>query len=404
MATDKNGKQLPKGITWIEKKQLYMARFTYQGVSYTLYDKKLKSAEKKLADKKYEIQHGLQGKADRLTLNQWFESWLKDYKQKKVKKGTIVTYQSLYDTHIKEVLGKRRLSQIRAIHIQQLYNELIENDYSTSTLEVIHAMLSNMFKIAVNNDLIVKNPCRGAERPLIENKERRVLSIEEQKYLLNYVKQETWQFYEPVITTLLNTGVRIGEALALKWEDIDFEKKTMSITKTLAYRKLESTGRFGFEEETPKTPNSVRIIPLNQSVVKALKRQRRNQNFLKLQGNWSPSEGFESLIFTGMKGQPQQKLYVRNMLIKLVDEINENEVKKAQEENRNPVIMEYVNPHALRHSFATRCFEAEIPPKTVQMLLGHAKIDITLNLYTHVTEKKKVEDMQKLDKLFLDVI
>jgi integrase len=66
--------------------------------------------------------------------------------------------------------------------------------------------------------------------------------------------------------------------------------------------------------------------------------------------------------------------------------------------------MEHINPHALRHTFATRCFEADIPPKTVQMLLGHANLEITMNLYVHVTDQKKVEDMQKLDKLLLDVI
>lgn len=404
MALDKNGKQLPKGITWIEKKKLYMARFTYQGTPYTIYDKELKVIKKKLADKRYEVEHGLSGKLDKITLNTWYESWLKDYKSKKVKKNTIITYQRLYETHVRNTLGKKQLSQIKAIHIQKFYNDLIEKDYSTSSLGVIHAMLSNMFKIAVNNDLIVKNPCKGTELPIVENVERRVLSIEEQKYISNYVKKESWQFYEPIITTMLGTGVRVGEVLGLKWEDIDFEKKTLSINKTLEYRRLESTGKFGFEEDTPKTPNSIRTIPLNQSVIQALKRQKRNQNFLKLQGNWTPKHGFETLVFTGRKGQPQEKLYIRNMLIRLVKEINEYESKKAEKENRTAIIIEPINPHALRHSFATRCFEADMPPKTVQMLLGHANIGMTMNLYTHVTEQKKVEDMQKLDKLLLNVV
>lgn len=404
MALDKNGKPLPKGITWIEKKKLYMARFTYQGTSYTIYDKELKVIKKKLADKRYEVEHGLSGKLDKITLNTWYESWLKDYKSKKVKKNTIITYQRLYETHIRNTLGKKQLSQIKAIHVQKFYNDLIEKDYSASSLGVIHAMLSNIFKIAVNNDLIMKNPCKGTELPIVENEERRVLSIEEQKYISNYIKRENWQFYEPIITTMLGTGVRVGEVLGLKWEDIDFEKKTLSINKTLEYRRLESTGKFGFEEDTPKSPNSIRTIPLSQSVIQALKRQKRNQNFLKLQGNWTPKQGFETLVFTGRKGQPQEKLYIRNMLIRLVKEINEHEAKKAKEENRTPIVIEPINPHALRHSFATRCFEADMPPKTVQILLGHANIGMTMNLYTHVTEQKKVEDMQKLDRLLLNVV
>jgi len=404
MAKDKTGKILPKGITWLEKKQLYMARFTYQGTPYTMYDKELKVIKKKLADKRYEVEHGLSGKLDKITLNTWYESWLNDYKTKKAKKSTIITYKGLYETHVRNTLGKKQLSQIKAMHIQKFYNDFIEKGYSASTLEVLHAMLSNIFKIAVNNDLIVRNPCRGTERPIVEHEERRVLSIEEQRYISNYIKKESWQFFEPIITVMLGTGIRVGEALGLKWEDIDFEKKTMFINKTLAYRRLESTGKFGFEEDTPKTANSTRIVPLKQDVIRALKRQKYNQNLLKLQGNWKPREGFETLVFTGKKGQPQTKLIIRNMLIRLVKEINEFEMKKATEEKRTPIVIEPINPHALRHSFATRCFEAEIPPKTVQMLLGHANIGITMNLYTHVTEQKKVEDMQKLDKLLLNVI
>lgn len=119
MALDKNGKTLPKGITWIEKKQLYMGRFMYQGISYTLYDKKLRDITKKLADKRYEVEHGLFGKADKLTLNTWFEIWLREYKVQKIKKTTLQNYLSLYNNHLRNGLGMRFLSQIKSIYIQR---------------------------------------------------------------------------------------------------------------------------------------------------------------------------------------------------------------------------------------------------------------------------------------------
>ena len=404
MALDKNGKQLPKGITWIEKKQLYMGRFTYQGTPYTLYDKELKVIKKKLADKRYEVEHGLTGKADKITLNKWFEVWLKDYKTNKVKKTTIQNYQALYDNHIRDTLGKRVLAQIKPIHIQKLYNDFIENGYSTTSLQTLHALLHNILDIAVGNDLLVKNPCMGTVRPTIEQKDKRVLSAEEETNLLNFIRQTEWQFYEPVITTMLGTGVRVGEVLGLKWEDIDFENNTISINRTLVYIKDKKTGQFGFEEQAPKTKNSKRTIPLHKNVVKALKRQKLNQSYMKLHGNWQPREGFETLVFTGSKGQPQQTASIQNILNRIVKSINDEEVIKATKENRTPVIMEHLHPHALRHSFATRCFEADIPPKTVQMLLGHANIQITLDLYTHVSAEKKLQDMQKLDKIFANVV
>lgn len=404
MALDKNGKQLPKGITWIEKKQLYMGRFTYQGTPYTLYDKELKAIKKKLADKRYEVEHGLTGKADKLTLNKWFEVWLKDYKDNKVKKTTIQNYQTLYNNHIKDTLGKRILAQIKPIHIQKLYNDFIDSGYSTTSLQTLHALLHNILDIAVANDLLMKNPCMGTVRPTAERKERRVLSSEEQTYLLNFIRQEEWQFYEPVLTTMLGTGVRVGELLGLKWEDIDFENCTISINRTLVYIKNKTTGKFGFEEQAPKTKNSKRTIPLHNNVAKALKRQKLNQSYLKLHGKWQPHEGFEALVFTGSTGQPQQTASIQNILNRIVKAINKEEAEKAQSENRTPVVMEHLHPHALRHSFATRCFEADIPPKTVQMLLGHANIQITLDLYTHVSEEKKLRDMQKLDNLFANVV
>lgn len=404
MALDKNGKTLPKGITWIEKKQLYMARFTYQGTPYTMYDKELKNIKKKLADKRYEVEHGLTGKADKITLNKWFEVWLTDYKNNKIKGTTNQNYQNLYDNHIRNSLGKRVLKQIKPIHIQKFYNDFIEEGYATTSLQTLHALLHNIFDIAVNNDLIVKNPCTGTVRPTAERKERRVLSSEEQTYFLNYVRRDEWQFYEPIITTMLGTGVRVGEALGLKWEDIDFEKNTISINRTLVYIKNKETGKYGFEEQAPKTKNSKRTIPLHKNVVKALKRQKLNQNYQKLQGDWKSHKGFENLVFTGRKGQPQQSSSIQNILNRIIKAINEEETEKAQAENRTPIIMEHLHPHALRHSFATRCFEADIPPKTVQMLLGHANIQITLDLYTHVAEEKKLKDMQKLDNLFANVI
>ena len=127
---------------------------------------------------------------------------------------------------------------------------------------------------------------------------------------------------------------------------------------------------------------------MSQSVEQAFIRPRTNQNRLREQGTWMPVPGFETLIFTGHKGKPLLTASVQNMLNRITKEINaENHV------------MKHLHPHMMRHSFATRCFELGIPPKTVQILLGHANIQITLDLYTHVSDEKKIQDMQKLDKI-----
>ena len=157
-----------------------------------------------------------------------------------------------------------------------------------------------------------------------------------------------------------------------------------------------------FKYQTPKTKNSLRTIPMLSDVKKALKHQSTCQKRLRLYmgSEWQPLKGFEDIVFTSFKGKPHQECDIRNFLINIVAEINADEQALAEKENREPVIMEHVHPHALRHTFATRCFERDIPPKTVQHLLGHATVQMTMDLYTHITEQKKQVDMQKLEGLF----
>lgn len=325
--------------------------------------RELPGITKKLAEKRYEAEHGLCKSTNKLTFNSWFEIWLNNYKSPNLKKTTLQNYLSLYNNHLRNTLGTCILSQIKPIH--------------------------NIFEVATRNDLITKNPCLATVRPTACHHERQVLTLEEQNQLLTFIQQEKWNFCEPIITTLLGTGIRIGELLGLKWEDIDFEKKTISINRTLVYTKNEKTGKFGFEMQSPKTRHSKRILPMHPNVESALKRQFNNQQKLRQQNKWKTLRGFETLIFTGYKGHPLLTASVQNMLNRLVADIQKN----AELPLCN---IKHLHPHMMRHSFATRCFEADIPPKTVQTLLGHSNIQMTLDLYTHVSEEKKLKDMQKL--------
>lgn len=403
MAKDpKTGKELPKGISWKKDKQTYMARFSYQGQSYTFYNKDLKALKKTLADKRYEVEHGLQGKADKISLNTWYQTWLEQYKIPNIKETSVHTYKQMYSCYIEPTLGGKHLSQVKPVHIQKVYNDLLENGLSAKSISNIQGMLYDIFETACRNDLIIKNPCKGVARPKIEQPDRRVLSIEEQHTLVSYLKKDKFKPYEPLIITLLGTGMRIGEALGLTWSDIDFKNEQISVNKTLVYVKDLKTEKYMFKYQTPKTKNSSRTIPMLSDVKKALKHQSTCQKRLRLYmgGEWQPLKGFEDTVFTSLKGRPHQECDIRKFLINIVAEINADEQALAEKENREPVIMEHVHPHALRHTFATRCFERDIPPKTVQHLLGHATVQMTMDLYTHITEQKKQADMQKLEGLF----
>lgn len=402
MALDKNGKELPRGITWLSKKDLYMGRFQYEGQCYTVYAKTLKETKKKLADKKYETEHGLIGKADRIKLDDWFDEWISTYKIGKVKDTTVATYRALYDRFVREPLGGRYISKIKTVEIQRLYNDIIEDGLSPKYLKTLHNTLSNVFKMAVNNDLIQKNPCSQTIRPTIDNPERRVLTASEQSRLLSFIQQEQYKDVAPAITVLLGTGLRIGELLGLKWEDLDLEsaEKTLTVNRTLV--RIRDKKIFAFQE--PKTASGTRTIPLQESVVRALKRQKLNQAHRRLSGKWNPPEGFEGLVFAGKKGQPQWRSCIAESLDKIIFAMNEEEKERAVKEHQTPIIMEHINLHACRHSFATRCLEAGIAPKIVQSWLGHSSIEITLDLYSHVNQDVSFENMRRLEALYSEAI
>jgi integrase len=402
MAKDKNGKELPKGITYLPKKGLYMARFMYEGVPYTYYEKTAKQAAKTLADKRYEVAHGVSGKGDKVTLNQWFDTWFKEYKIPNVKESSARTYKQWCEYYILPVLGNRKLSQIRPVHIQQFVNDMQEKALSVKTIHSIYDVLFDILKIAENNELINRNPAKGVTLPKQEKEERRVLSVAEQSAFLAYLKNEKWLSHEPLFVVMLGTGLRVGEALGLTWDCIDFEHKEIKIEKALVYGKCTSDGKYRFTWQTPKTTSSRRTIPMVPEVEAALHRQRLAQAQYRLcvGGKWKPLEGFENLVFPNMSGRPYRETHIRDFIVAIIQDINDEETALAEKERREPVLMVHFSPHCLRHSFATRCFECGLPPKTVQTIMGHSSTAMTMDLYTHTTEAKKKEDMSKLAGVF----
>lgn len=402
MAKDKNGRELPKGVSYVPKKGLYMARFMYEGVSYTFYEKTAKQAAKTLADKRYEVEHGVSGRGDKVTLNQWFDTWFNEYKIPNVKESSARTYKQWCEYYILPVLGNRKLSQIRPVHIQQFVNGMQEKALSVKTIHSIYDVLFDMLKIAENNELINRNPAKGVTLPKQEKAERRVLSVTEQSAFLAQLQTEKWLPHQPLFVVMLGTGLRVGEALGLCWDCIDFDHKEIRVEKALVYGKSISDGAYGFSWQSPKTATSRRTVPMVPEVEAALHRQRlaQAQHRLCVGEKWKPLEGFENLVFPNMSGRPYRETHIRDFIVAIIQDINNDEIALAERERREPVLMEHFSPHCLRHTFATRAFEAGLPPKTVQTIMGHSSTAMTLDIYTHTTERKKREDMDKLAGVF----
>ena len=189
-----------------------------------------------------------------------------------------------------------------------------------------------------------------------------------------------------LFTTALGTGLRIGEILGLKWSDIDFKANELHVNRSIQRVAIyENDEVVGYEviEQTPKTKNSIRTIPVPNNIINKLKAYKKSQleNILLL----GEAYNNRNYIFCDKLGNPIEDKRPGRNLKTILKELN----------------IEPMKFHALRHTYATRLFEANIPPKTVQHLMGHADIETTMNIYTHVMKEQKLEAIEKLNSIFI---
>lgn len=401
MGKDLKGRPLPDGIVQ-RSNGSYRGRFQYKGEIYTKDNIDLKKLIQEMEDLRYEVKHGLKGKGDNVTLDEWFDVWLNTHKKRSIKESTQVRYDDFYRRYIHKQIGRHRIADFTPILIERLLQGMADKDYSTKTIHDVYNILNAMLKYAVHNRMIAYNPCTGVEVPKTKKKDIRVLTIEEQREVVEHAKG---RLHESLIQVALGTGLRSGELRGLTWEDIDFQKREISISKTLVYIKDLETKRYVFKYQTPKTKNSIRTIPMQDSVYKALKRQKVQVKELQMMNaDWQTLEGFEGLVFLGLNGRPISERAFQATLDGIERAINKERAEIAKEEKTEFKPMQHFYPHALRHTFATRCFEAGIDAKVVQGFLGHYSIAITLDLYTHVTDDKAKSEMDKLQNLYQAII
>lgn len=310
----------------------------------------------------------------KVTVKQWLNDWLVNYKSIKLKPTTYDCYEYFVNNKISPFLGDILLQELRPETVQNFYNETYGQGkkVKSSTIRKIHVILKSALNQAVENELINKNPANKPELPTMKKKKIKVFSFEEQKRFEYYAKD--YRLY-PMFITGLDTGLRLGELIALEWDDVDFEKRQIRVNKNVVLavdRTNDDIRKSLITQDTTKTENSDnRIIPLTKRVMAILKQLKVKQ------------QSISNIVFCNQNGGYMLPRNVERTFQKIIAKAN----------------IEKCNVHTLRHSFATRLFENNIPPKTVSELLGHSNISITLNIYTHVLPNKKVEAMEILDSI-----
>lgn len=387
MGKDLKGKELGKGISQ-RKDGKYQARFVDRfGERRCTYGTTLKEVKNKLALAIADNTKLRNVAEPNMTLDEWYEKWMRVYKVPVIRANSKRHYETVYTKHIKPYLGNKKLTEITKLMVTDTINQVYDKGYQWETLNKIRVLLIDMLDRAMEDDFLVKNPARGVRLPINRpQSEAKALTREEQTA---FFECSAGTFYNNLFLVAINTGLRPGELFALTENDIDLEKNEIKVTKTLLYQKLDGNEQKEFHIEPPKTNSSYRTVPINSFCREALQKQIVLH---KIVCNNSPYRGkleFPDIIFSTKFGTPLNSQIYMDAIKKIVDEINLM---------RDPLdVMKKFSGHTFRHTFATRCFEAGIPPKTVQTYLGHASLQMTMDLYTNVLEQKKADDMKLLE-------
>ena len=308
----------------------------------------------------------------RITLGEWLDRWLAEYKDGTIRPGTLEGYRNYIENYIKPQLGGKQVSLITTQDVQRMYRRLksggrVREDaegskrLSDSTVRHIHTMLHGAMKAAMQAHIIPKNPTENATAPKSNYKPMQVLSEQELDTFLQAVqKDDIWRdfFY-----TELMTGLRRGELLALQWDDLDFGTGILTISKQV------SLVRGKIVMSVPKTKSSIRKLVLPPAVVQVLREYRES-----VHSRWM----FPSPVLEDMPLNPGS-VYDRLQLI--LEHANCKQVRF----------------HDLRHTFATLALQNGMDVKTLSAMLGHVSAATTLDIYTHATSDMQHAAARKID-------
>ena len=387
MGKNLKGKECGKGI-YQKKNGLYCARFVDKtGRRNEKCFHTLPEARNWIEDAKYADKHEEIFVATETTVDEWFEFWVNNI-VRDLAPNTVRNYRERYIQNIQPVIGKMLIANVKPMHCKKVLVQMDEN-YAGSTIRQTYITMGTMFKAAKMNDVIYKHPMDGVRynKPVRAPSDIKFLTREEQRLFLEAAKK-THNYYQ--FALVLETGLRTGELIGLTFDDIDYETRTLTVSKTMEFRYTEQIWRAG----PPKTIQSYRTIPLTDTAYEILKTLRDHRNERKESSLLSQELEYvdrrtgearkfvmRDLVFINWRtGEPTKNSSYDTFLYKLCD---------------NAGIKRFCM-HALRHTYATRAIECNIQPSVLKRLLGHASIKTTVDRYVHTTN----ESLEEAVKLF----
>jgi len=354
----RNARRSPgEGSLTQRKDGRWQASLQVGGVRKAVYGKTRQEVAGKLeALKRQAAQAGALPNAGKRTLNDLLDAWL-EVKAATVKPRTLADYEDICARYIRPTLGKVRLDRLTPDRVQRLYAHYQKQGKSRTALKC-HRALSQALALAVRWGWLASSPCARVDPPKHRYQRKELWTLDQVQTFLNGSKGH-WLY--PLWLTLLASGCRLGEAMALTWADVDLDAGTLQVCKTLQ----RVNGEILITE--PKTKSGERLIALPSEVVQVLKQQRGRQIFAQAQG-WQNPLG---LVFPSPFGRPLQRSVVSHCL---------------RRECRR-LALPPMTPHGLRHLHASLLLAAGLPVPAVSQRLGHANPGVTMAIYAHALHK-----------------
>lgn len=364
----------------------YVASETGEPKQKYVYGNTRKEVKEKLDDILGKVQTGTYLEPCKLTVSEWIDTWLKDYMKNSLSPTTWDSYETQVRKHIKPTIGHIKLSQLQTHNLQKLYNDKSEGGraddkeggLSPRSIKYIHTVIHGALEQAKREQKILNNPADAVKLPKQEKPDIQYFNKDSLSMFLEKAKNSR---HFPAYYLDVSTGLRRGELLALRWQDITIPSKDdpkqqgfVRVNKNLVRAKVN--GKYELIFQDPKTKTSKRTIQIDKDVVKILRKHQTKQNWDKQLAGEAYQDN--NLVFTTELGQPSDpRNFTRHF---------ENLINKLIEENEN---FPRVTFHGLRHTYATLSLEGGMDIKTVQNNLGHATISQTGDTYSHVTDNMK---------------
>lgn len=342
---------------------------------------------------------GIRTDAQKVTLNDVYDLWVQ--LKKGLKDNTFQNYKYMYEQFVRDNLGQHKIITLKRSDVRRFYNYLIdERCLKVATVDNIHTVLHQVLDIAVEDCYLRNNISDNALKELKQarnlfTEKRKALTIQEQEIFLDFLKKSNmYRHWYPIFALMVGTGLRVGEAVGLRWDDVDFDNNTISVNHTLIYYNHAKGGCY-FGINTPKTRAGERTIPMIESVREAILQEKEYQREAGIKCT-ARVDGFIDFIFVNRFGNTQHQGTLNKALRRIIRDCNQEILDKAKDKD-NVILLPNFSCHTLRHTFTTRLCESGINIKVIQSVLGHSDVSTTLDIYADVTKDLKKTEMQSFD-------